>query len=90
VTGQLGNVRQLLKSDVQKAKALLKHHVGSIRVRTQHPIPEAIDQLQLEHFRSTQPQRSRLTESLWQAAVDWLDSTAYIPPPIRYAWTVLG
>jgi hypothetical protein len=35
------------------------------------PIPEAITQLQrqLEQFRSTQPGRTKLTESLWQAAV---------------------
>src|SRR6202023_2843485 len=35
------------------------------------PIPEAIVQLprQLDQFRSTQPRRTKLPESLWQAAV---------------------
>ena len=36
------------------------------------PIPEAIVQLQrqLDQFRSTQPQRTKLPEPLWQAAVE--------------------
>ena len=36
------------------------------------PIPEAIEQLQrqLDQFRSTQPRRTKLPESLWQAAVE--------------------
>ena len=36
------------------------------------PIPEAIMQLQrqLDQFRSTQPQRTKLPEPLWQAAVE--------------------
>jgi hypothetical protein len=36
------------------------------------PIPEAITQLQrqLEQFRSSQPGRTKLPESLWQAAVE--------------------
>ena len=36
------------------------------------PIPEPIVQLQrrLDQFRSAQPRRTRLRESLWQAAVD--------------------
>ena len=36
------------------------------------PVPEAITQLQrqLEQFRSTQPGRTKLPESLWQAAVE--------------------
>ena len=36
------------------------------------PIPEAITQLQrqLEQFRSTRPSRTKLPESLWQAAVE--------------------
>ena len=36
------------------------------------PIPEAIVQLQrqLDQFRSTQPTRTKLPESLWQAAVE--------------------
>ena len=36
------------------------------------PVPEAITQLQrqLEQFRSTRPARTKLPESLWQAAVE--------------------
>jgi len=36
------------------------------------PIPEAIVQLQrqLDQFRSTQPRRTKLPESLWQAAME--------------------
>jgi hypothetical protein len=36
------------------------------------PNPEAITQLQrqLEQFRSTRPARTKLPESLWQAAVE--------------------
>ena len=36
------------------------------------PIPEAIAQLQrqFDQFRSTQPRRMKLPESLWQAAVE--------------------
>ena len=36
------------------------------------PIPEAIVQLQrqLDQFRSTQPRRTKLPDSLWQAAVE--------------------
>ena len=36
------------------------------------PIPEAIVQLQqqLDQFRSTRPRRTKLPESLWQAAVE--------------------
>jgi hypothetical protein len=36
------------------------------------PIPEAIVQLQrqLDQFRSTQPQRTKLPEPLWQATVE--------------------
>ena len=36
------------------------------------PIPESIARLQrqLDQFRSTQPQRTKLPESLWQAAVE--------------------
>ena len=36
------------------------------------PIPEAITQLQrqLEQFRSTRPTRTKLPESLWQAAIE--------------------
>src|ERR1700748_633463 len=40
--------------------------------RESPPIPEPIAQLQrqLEQFRSTQPRRTKLPESLWQAAVE--------------------
>ena len=40
--------------------------------RKSTPIPEAIAQLQrqLDQFRSTQPRRTKLPESLWQAAVE--------------------
>jgi hypothetical protein len=40
--------------------------------KTTAPIPEAITQLQrqLEQFRSTQTGRTKLPESLWQAAVE--------------------
>lgn len=36
------------------------------------PVPEAIVQLQrqLDHFRSSQPQRTKLPEALWEAAVE--------------------
>ena len=40
--------------------------------RKSTPIPESIAQLrrQLDQFRSTQPRRTKLPESLWQAAVE--------------------
>ena len=40
--------------------------------KTPAPIPEAITQLQrrLEEFRSAQPVRTKLPESLWEAAVE--------------------
>ena len=40
--------------------------------RESTPIPEPVAQLQrqLEQFRSTQPGRTKLPESLWQAAVE--------------------
>ena len=40
--------------------------------RQSAPIPEPIAQLQrqLDQFRSTQPRRTKLPESLWQAAVE--------------------
>ena len=40
--------------------------------KTTLPIPEAIVQVQrqLDQFRSTQPRRTKLPESLWQAAVE--------------------
>jgi hypothetical protein len=43
-----------------------------MRSKAKLPIPEPIVQLQrqLDQFRSTQPRRSRLPESLWEAAVE--------------------
>ena len=43
-----------------------------MRGKAKPPIPEPIVQLQrqLDQFRSTQPRRSRLPESLWEAAVE--------------------
>src|ERR1700723_3683667 len=40
--------------------------------RSKPPIPEPIVQLQrqLDQFRSTRPRRTKLPESLWQAAVE--------------------
>src|SRR5450759_1791445 len=40
--------------------------------RKSKPIPEPIEQLrrELDQFRSTQPRRTKLPESLWQAAVE--------------------
>src|SRR5438105_5095486 len=40
--------------------------------RKSSPIPEPVAQLQrqLDQFRSTQPRRTKLPESLWQAAVE--------------------
>ena len=40
--------------------------------KTTKPIPEAVTQLQrqLEQFRSTQPVRTKLPESLWKAAIE--------------------
>jgi hypothetical protein len=35
VTGQLGDIRRLLKVDVQKARAELEKHVGEIRMMPQ-------------------------------------------------------
>jgi hypothetical protein len=40
------------------------------RRNTQIPEPIAQLQKQLEQFRSTQPRRSKLPESLWQSAVE--------------------
>jgi hypothetical protein len=43
-----------------------------VKRQSRSPIPEPILQLQrqLEQFRSTQPSRTKLPESLWQAAVE--------------------
>lgn len=52
------------------------HSVAEVRLivarKKTSPIPEAIVQLQqqLEQFRSTQPPRTKLPESVWQAAVE--------------------
>jgi hypothetical protein len=53
------------------------------------PIPEAIAQLQrqLDQFRSTQPRRTKLPEPLWQAALNWPGSMAYIRSRTRCGWT---
>ena len=61
-------------------------------------IPEPIAELQhqLDEFRSTQPGRRKLPESLWQAASPhppgsgWPASTVCIPSHVRYGWTIWG
>ena len=57
------------------------------------PIPEAILQLQrqLEQFRSTQPRRTKLPESLWQAAVELARQHGVYPVahPLRLDYTGL-
>jgi hypothetical protein len=59
--------------------------VRLIMNRESTPISEPVAQLQrqLEQFRSTQPGRTKLPESLWQAAVELARHTACIPSPIR-------
>jgi hypothetical protein len=56
-------------------------------------IPEAILQLQrqLEQFRSTQPRRTKLPESLWQAAVELARQYGVYPVahPLRLDYTGL-
>ena len=54
------------------------------------PVPEAIAQLQrqLDQFRATRPARTKLPESLWQAAVELARQTVFIPWRIRYGWTI--
>ena len=56
-------------------------------------IPEAILQLQrqLEQFRSTQPRRTKLPESLWQAAVELARQHGVYPVahPLRLDYTGL-
>jgi hypothetical protein len=53
-------------------------------------IPEAILQLQrqLDQFRSTQPRRTKLPESLWQAAVELARQYGVHPVahPLRLDW----
>lgn len=57
------------------------------------PVPEAITQLQrqLEQFRSTQPGRTKLPESLWQAAVELArqHGTYTVAHPLRLDYTRL-
>jgi hypothetical protein len=61
--------------------------------RESTPIPEAVAQLQrqLELFRSTQPGRRKLPESLWQAAVELARQHGVFPiaHPLRLDYTRL-
>ena len=61
--------------------------------KTPAPIPEPIAQLQrqLDQFRSTQPQRTKLPESLWQAAVELARQHGIYPVahPLRLDYTGL-
>ena len=57
------------------------------------PVPEPVAQLQcqLEQFRSTQPTRTKLPESLWQAAVELARQRGVYPVahPLRLDYTRL-
>ena len=61
--------------------------------RKSTPIPEPIAQLQrqLDQFRSTQPGRTKLPESLWQAAVELARQHGVYPVahPLRLDYTRL-
>jgi hypothetical protein len=61
--------------------------------RESTPIPEPIAQLQrqLEQFRSTQPRRTKLPESLWQAAVELASQHGVYPVahPLRLDYSGL-
>lgn len=61
--------------------------------RESTPIPQPVAQLQrqLEQFRSTQPRRTRLPESLWQAAVELARQHGVHPVahPLRLDYTRL-
>jgi hypothetical protein len=61
--------------------------------RESTPMPEAVAQLQrqLEQFRSTQPGRRKLPESLWQAAVELARQHGVYPVahPLRLDYTRL-
>jgi hypothetical protein len=61
--------------------------------RESTPIPEPVVQLQrqLEQFRSTQPGRKKLPESLWQAAVELARQHGVYPVahPLRLDYTRL-
>jgi hypothetical protein len=60
--------------------------------RESKPIPEPVAQLQrqLEQFRSAQPGRTKLPESLWQAAVELARQHGVYPVahPLRLDYTV--
>jgi hypothetical protein len=55
-------------------------------------IPEPIGQLQrqLDQFRSTQSRRTKLPESLWQAAVELAGNTVCTPSRTRCDWIIWG
>jgi hypothetical protein len=61
--------------------------------RASRPIPEPVIQLQrqLEQFRNTQPARTKLPESLWQAAVELARQHGVYPVahPLRLDYTRL-
>ena len=61
--------------------------------RERTPVPEPVAQLQrqLEQFRSTQPGRTKLPESLWQAAVELARQYGVYPVahPLRLDYTRL-
>jgi hypothetical protein len=61
--------------------------------RESRPIPEPVAQLQrqLEQFRSAQPGRTKLPESLWQAAVELARQHGVYPVahPLRLDYTKL-
>jgi hypothetical protein len=67
--------------------------VRLIMKRGSKPIPEPVAQLQrqLEQFRSTQPARTKLPESLWQAAVELARQHGVYPVahPLRLDYTGL-
>jgi hypothetical protein len=56
------------------------------------PLPESIAQLQrqLEQFRSSQPQRTKLPESLWQAAIELARQHGVYSVAHRYGWIIWG
>jgi hypothetical protein len=64
--------------------------VRLIMNRESTPIPEPVAQLQhqLEQFRSTQPGRTKLPESLWQAAVELARQHGVYPVahPLQQCW----
>src|SRR5438270_7468585 len=61
--------------------------------RENTPIPEPVAQLQrqLEQFRTTQPRRTKLPESLWEAAVELARQHGVYPVarPLRLDYTRL-